>query len=116
MTNSSKPTIIRNADTVQVEISNMRGQFAIVDAADYDRLRVAGHVGTWCFNMNGGRTHGYVRTKYKGNNSTVARLILNDPTRQTVRYNNGSRLDLRRSNLSLGNSGRKYGRTFAANA
>jgi len=96
----------------RVPISNRKGQFAKVHTKDYERLKALGVSDKWLLNSNGSGRE-YVRVKYRGNLSTVARLILGDPSRQMVTYLDGDRTNLCRSNLKLGKSGKKYGRKLA---
>ena len=65
----------------------------------------------WMLNSNG-KGNEYVRVRYRGNLSTVARLILGNPSRQMVTYLDGDRKNLCRDNLQLGKSGKKYGRNY----
>ena len=94
-----------------VPLSNRPGQYAKVNTQDLRRLEAAGIRGAWFLNSNG-RGRYYVRVKYRGNLSTVARLILGEPSRQMVSYLDGDRTNLCRNNLKLGKSGKKYGRNF----
>ena len=96
----------------RVPLSNRTSQFVKVNTEDYNRLKAEGISTTWFLNSNGsGRD--YVRVNHRGNISTVARLILGDPSRQMVSYLDGDRTNLCRNNLHLGKSSKKYGRTYA---
>ena len=96
----------------RVPISNRPGQHIKIHTKDYERLMALGVSSTWFLNSNGSGCE-YVRVEYLGNVSTVARLILGDPSRQMVTYLDGDRTNLCRSNLKLGKSGKKYGRKLA---
>lgn len=95
----------------QVPLSNRLGQFAKINTEDYKRLMALGVSQYWMLNSNGSGNE-YVRVKYRGNLSTVARLILGNPSRQMVTYLDGDRTNLCRDNLLLGKSGKKYGRNY----
>ena len=98
--------IIRAVDedgcpVVRVELTNFRGVFAIVEAADFDRLVELGTSTHWLLNRNSANAT-YVKT-YKpavaGSMAQVAREIVGAGRGGVVRYANGDRLDLRRRNL-----------------
>jgi len=99
----------------RVPLSNRKGKYVKLNTKDYERLKAAGVSMVWFLNSNGsGRD--YVRVAHHGNLSTVARLILGDPSRQMVNYLDGDRTNLCRSNLKLGASRKKYGRKLAPQA
>lgn len=88
------------APVVHVQMSNARGTFATFDAADYDRLRKL-YPGRWRLNDNG-RGAIYVRAVRPGEpsrNVNLAREALQPEPGRIVRYRDGNRLNLRRSNL-----------------
>ncbi|CAM3746894.1 hypothetical protein [Litorimonas haliclonae] len=92
-------TKMNGKPVVKKEISNREGRFAIVDLKDFERLSAKGLTEKhWMANSNG-CSHLYVRVKIDGNNSQVARLIMNEPARQAIGYRNNNRLDMRRCNL-----------------
>lgn len=70
---------------------------AVVDAADFDRLRWLGVPDQWHLQRGGG--FGYVACRVAGRCTLVARLLLEAPPSRIVRYRNGNRLDLRMANL-----------------
>lgn len=79
---------------------NNSAQPAIIDVEDYEK--VVSILGKRAWLLNGAKGRTYVRSAMKGGNVvTVARLILGNPWRASVRYLNGNSLDLRKSNLTL---------------
>lgn len=93
---------VDGAAVVHVQMSNAPGTFATFDAADYDRLRKL-YPGLWRLNDNG-KGAIYVRAIAPGSghrNVNLAREALQPGQRQVVRYRDGNRLNLRRSNLQL---------------
>jgi len=86
-----------------VALSNS-DKVAIIDVADYEKLVPL--LGNRKWRLNGDGTYTYVRSKLKNRTLvTVARLILDNPWRASVRYVNGDPLDLRRSNLTVSYGG-----------
>lgn len=70
-------------------------------AEDFEALLQSGFSGNLCLNHN---NHGnwYVRASQVGGNTvSVARLVTRAGRHQVVRYRDGNRLNLRRSNLYL---------------
>lgn len=92
----------RGRAIVRVPLTNHAGE-AVVEESDFDRLTEAGLPMTW--QLNGGNSGpGYVRAYCNGatgNLLTVARLITGAGYKQIVRYNDGDRTNLRRSNLKV---------------
>lgn len=68
---------------------------------DYLAVQAKGYVGGWYLNRQRTVEYVLVNNKKTGNNCTVARLIMDPPRGYVVRYRNGNRKDLRRSNLYL---------------
>lgn len=90
------------APVVHVQMSNARGTFATFDAEDYERLRKL-YPGSWRLNDNG-RGAVYVRAVAPGTvnrNVNLAREALEPGPGRIVRYRDGNRLNLRRSNLRV---------------
>lgn len=78
---------------------------AQVDAEDFDRLIAQGVSLFWTLNWSG-TGYPYVRCsnpRVAGHLTTVARLILNVGPGRVVKYRDGNRLNLRRSNLWVAN-------------
>lgn len=75
------------------EIALSRGQIALVDDADFERLSSM----AWHFNQNGYAVH----TNNDGTKVLMHRLIVGAQSDQIVDHVNGSRLDNRRSNLRI---------------
>ena len=85
---------------VHIPMSNARGTYATFDAADYDRLRTL-YPGAWRLNDNGSGKL-YVRAvtpRTLGMNVNLAWEALQPGPGRIVRYRDGNRLNLRRSNL-----------------
>lgn len=81
------------------------GAVCVLDAPDFDRLAALGVTDRWHFNDDG-KGNAYVRVMLRrpaGNLVMVARLILEAPKGQVIRYANKNPLDLRRVNLTLDN-------------
>lgn len=74
------------------------GSLALVDSRDLRDLEERGVTGAW-FLADNGQGLPYVRAKGRTNLITVARAIAQAGPDEQVRYRNGNRLDLRRSNL-----------------
>ena len=94
------------APVVHVQMSNSRGTFATFDAGDYEQLRTR-FPGAWRLNDNG-RGAVYVRAKTPGlnyRNVNLAREVLQPGLGRVVRYRDGNRLNLRRSNLQVKEGG-----------
>lgn len=86
--------------TVRVELTNRPGQFALIDRADFEQWTAEGRSTRWLLNGAGG--YEYVRVhdpEWAGGLVSVARLLLRAKDGRIVKYANGDRLDLRRSNL-----------------
>lgn len=67
---------------------------------DYERINaMTGKVRSWYVNTNGHNSIKYVRVKHLGNNFMVSRLVLGHQPRTAIKYRDGNRLNLRRSNL-----------------
>jgi hypothetical protein len=101
-TTALRASDVDGAAVVRVQMSNAPGTFATFDAADYDRLRKL-YPGPWRLNDNGRGTV-YVRAGtpgFPGRNVNLARQTLDPGLRRIVRYRDGDRLNLRRSNLYL---------------
>jgi hypothetical protein len=99
-----------------VPLSNS-SQPAIVDRADFERLKAAGVTDRAWF-LNGSHGYRYVRvaaSDFAGGVATVARLILGVGEKKTVTYANGNRLDLTRRNLTTKRGGARL-RADAAKA
>lgn len=115
------PKIIRTVDRdgraiVRVEISNKRGIFVTMDAADYDDWIVSGRSTRFFLNRNGPLTGTY-RVIYSepsvaGKKAGVAREIMQPGRGRVVHYRDQDRLNLRRSNL-LVELGRAKGQSAA---
>jgi len=73
---------------------------AKVNEDDLFLLHQLGFTGRWFLNANGSGAE-YVRLFHGDNNKNVANLIMDPPRGYVVRYRNGNRKDLRRSNLYL---------------
>ncbi|MFC3147971.1 hypothetical protein [Piscinibacterium candidicorallinum] len=89
--------------TVSDTVTGVRlqdGSVALIDRRDFEALQAAGHTGRWFLNLSG-QGNPYVRLQGRSNLLTVARLILGARPEEQVEYRNGSRLDLRRENLTL---------------
>ncbi|MBB4798613.1 hypothetical protein HNP32_002357 [Brevundimonas bullata] len=115
------PKIIRTEDRdgcaiVRVELSNKRGLFVTLDAADYESWIVSGRSRRFILNQNGPLTGTY-RVVYSdrtvaGSIAGVARQLLQPGPGRTTHYRDGDRLNLRRSNLEA-RVGRAKGQTPA---
>ena len=94
ITRKGRPIVLK-------EVSNRPGQFIVMDADDFDRLdrTMALADKAWRLQTNG-RGQGYVRTKYNGSETTIARLVMEEPPAR-IAYRDGNRLNLRRGNLYL---------------
>lgn len=80
------------------------GQTAVIDAADFDRLRKLGFTDQWTFNWGRDRKQRYVRCAGRGPTDrlfTVARLILEAAAGTRIYYRDGNRLNLRQANLKV---------------
>lgn len=87
--------------------------FAKVDREAFDRFAASGRSLRWFLNENGKGSY-YVRfstPEFVGQVETVARVLTGAGRGQQVEYANGDRLDLRRSNLRIGKSGKARGQT-----
>lgn len=96
---------------VRVPLGNSR-QSAILNHSDFERIQAKGYTGGWY--LNGAEGCSYVRVyagDHRGEQTTVARLITNAPRGQGVRYMDGNRLNLRRSNLYFDATGSASGVT-----
>lgn len=94
-------TTLEGSPVVRVEMSNAPGVFAVVDRDDYDALAAAGFPTRWFINSTG-NGYWYVRFspgRFAGKLETVARTILGPRRGRVVKYRDGDRLNLRRSNL-----------------
>lgn len=105
-TNRREPVRATAADgTPIMRVPLAGGQIAIIDAADFDRLREMGMSDQWTFNAAGKNLPSYVRASgVRGTCRTlvtVARLIMGAGYRMWVRYHDGDPLNLRRRNLYL---------------
>ncbi|WP_146205421.1 MULTISPECIES: hypothetical protein [unclassified Azospirillum] len=101
--NSESVTQTKCRPWMTVPLSNS-DEVAIIDVEDYEKLVPLLGSRTW--RLNGDGTYTYVRSKLKDRTMvTVARLILGNPWRASVRYLNGNPLDLRKSNLTLSYGG-----------
>lgn len=76
------------------------GTQAIVDASALRRLTSIGLTSRWTINSDGDNRL-YVRCRYKGRMTIVARLITAAAPNTLIRYKNGDHRDLRRSNLKV---------------
>lgn len=86
---------------MRVPLDDHGRRHALANAADYDRLRAEGIGGAWYVNDDG-KGRDYVRTAVtgaKGKQIMVGRAILRLGLGEVVRFINGNRLDLRRSNV-----------------
>lgn len=112
-----RPTDSFNQKIVRVPLDKDGKAHAIVTAADYDRLRSEGVSGAWYVNDNG-TGKAYVRSASSGATGgqiTVARAILRAGPREIIRYHNGDRTDLRRSNLYVATGrAKRHDATIAA--
>jgi len=105
-----KPTrVIRGADPcgrpiVRVQLARLPGIFATVDADDYDSWVAAGLSTNWYLNASGSGSSSrlmFSLTTAAGSMAGVARYLLRAGAGERVRYLDGDRLNLRRSNLGL---------------
>ena len=77
--------------------------FAIVERGDLEALQAAGVQTPWFIN-SAASGHSYVNAperKHRGRSQPVARVIMSAPNGVIVRYRDGNRRNLRRSNLYL---------------
>lgn len=91
------------ASLVKVEMTNQPGVFATVDEEDFRRLVAEGYPKRWFINMSS-TGYWYVRfssDRYLGKLESVGRVIMNAPKGRVVKYRDGDRTNLRRSNLYL---------------
>ena len=106
-------TVREEARVVDFELSNRPGVFAIMDLKDAEAWIAAGRSTSFMALSNGqGREYvAFYDPSRAGDTALVARVLLASGTR-AVRYRDGDRLNLRRSNLytpwSKG-SGRRMG-------
>lgn len=87
--------------TVQVTLKG--GIIATLDGPDFDRMMGLGISHQWC-RLGDGKGHSYAGVSgngYPGNLLMVARLILDAPRGQVIRYADHNPMNLRRSNLVL---------------
>lgn len=84
---------------VLVPLAKGKG-YAKIDEEDLLRLISDGYSPRWFLNDNGSLTE-YVCLFHGTNNKKVARLVMNPSKGHVVRYANGDRKDLRKSNLVL---------------
>lgn len=114
------PKIIRTVDRdgsalVRVELSNKRGIFVTMDAADYEAWVSSGRSSRFLLNQNGPLTGTYRVLYYRpdvaGRMAGVAREILQPGLGRTTHYRDGDRLNLRRSNLEI-REGRAKGQSL----
>lgn len=106
-------TTANGAPVVRVEMTNAPGVFATVDQADWQGLAEEGFPTRWFLNKSGsrkrdksGQPYVYVRfapDRFAGNLETVARTIMWPGVGRVVRYRDGNRLNLCRSNLVVEN-------------
>lgn len=75
-----------------MEIELTRGQTAIVDESDFDRVSQV----SWCY-----RRDGYAHGRYKRKLVLMHRFIMEAPRESLVDHINGNKLDNRKSNLRL---------------
>lgn len=87
---------------VGVPLSNRPGRHVWLYEADYETITNDHGNASWFLNDNG-KGHLYVRMKSRdrGNNVMVARLVVSDPKAQVIRYRDGDRLNLRSRNLDV---------------
>lgn len=118
------PKTIRTEDrdgsaVVRIELSNKRGTFVTMDAADYDAWISSGRSSRFLLNQNGPLTGTYRVLFYcpdvAGRMAGVAREILQPGCGRTTHYRDGDRLNLRKSNLEI-RSGRAKGQTPRASS
>lgn len=115
--NTRKPIITFTTDPDGTEIAlvpigKREGRAAEIHAADLQELDRQGVSRCWYFKTASGR--GYVNAHdpdHLGGNRTIARLITGAGRGQSVKYRDGNRLNLRRSNLCLVESGNARGQT-----
>lgn len=115
------PKIIRTVDRdgcaiVRVELSNKRGLFVTMDAADYDAWVSSGRSRRFLLNRNGPLTGTYRVLYYcpqvAGRMAGVARDIIQPGRGRVIRYKDADRLNLRRANLQI-EEGRAKGQSAA---
>lgn len=97
---------------VRVELANMRGTFVTLDEPDFDRIVDSGIAPRWVLNEAFPGFY-YVRCyqpDVAGKLGLVARHVLEAGRGQVVKYRDGDRLNLRRSNLYL-TTGRAKGQS-----
>lgn len=109
------PTYTRDADGNPIAVVPLaRGGDALVDAPVLEELLQRGVTLNWTFNLSGGGEFAYVRTRTAARNLvSVAREVVGARSREIVRYRNGDRRDLRRSNLYVTSGGRAKTATAA---
>ncbi len=89
------------------------GGSATIDATDLDQLLRQGLTPNWTLNDNGSGW-GYVRAKSPDNLVSIAREIMRPRAGDCVKYRNGNRRDLRRSNLYVVGGARRGRSTMIA--
>jgi hypothetical protein len=100
-TTATKPAPPDHSPAVRVSLSNRPGVFAILDHADWTAWIEAGRSTVLFANGNGqGREYVFhYDPSHPGTGSPVARTLTNAGPRRVMKYRNGDRTDLRRSNL-----------------
>ena len=83
-----------------IHVSLADGSHAILDDRDFFHLMDNDLSDQWLVNSNG-KSNSYVRCWHRGNLVTIARLLVNAPSKSSVKILNGNHLDLRRRNLKL---------------
>lgn len=113
-------TYARDADGVEVALVPVNSRKGIVGCAtiersDLERLDAYGVPRHWYLNSAHGCGYvSFAARAFKGGNQTVARLIVGAGFRKAVRYRDGDRLNLRRSNLYLADGPTAKGKTPVA--
>ena len=95
-----------------VPVGRREGRTAEIRADDLSELERQGVSRFWYFKTANG--NGYVNAHdpdHLGGNRTIARLLTNAGKGQSVKYRDGNRLNLRRSNFYLVESGNARGQT-----
>ncbi|MCB8840040.1 hypothetical protein [Aurantimonas sp. VKM B-3413] len=108
MKSSQRPSPMRTHDVygraiVRVPMDRNGDRWAIVEAADFDRLVAEGVSLTWFLNASG-PSRAYVKASQAGASGrlvSVPRIILRAGPKEVVRYVTTDHLDLRHSNLRL---------------